>query len=154
MKRRLTCALLVLAVAAAPGYALAQATPEPDEARIESLGPDLTAEWRRLGTLATQPVSEATRSLNTTFATSAREALEIHARLRFIASLSEESPDNPSLTEKLGRESGALRRQAETLRNLIRGLSPGGRLDRLLRDLVDQAESVERSIGRRSDPVR
>ena len=129
----------------------AQVYAEVEAAQIDSLGAGLIAEWRRMSAVTLQtPVSDATRTLNVLYFGSAREAMEINARLGFLETLNAESPENASLTAKLEGETAKLVRQSETLRNVVHDLAAGGTLDRLLIDLNQQATALERTIGGRA----
>jgi hypothetical protein len=149
MKLRLHLPLLLVLMTPAT-HAGAQIYAEVEAAQIDSLGSILAKELRRVtGLTLVSGISESTRALNAFVYNSAREASEISTRLQFIESLRPESPDNPSLTEKLLGETTKLRGQAETLGRVVRAVAPTGSLSRMLGDLVAQASALERSIGQR-----
>jgi hypothetical protein len=149
MKIRLQLSLL-LALMTPAASASAQIYAEVEAAQLDSLGSTLTTELRRVTRLTlVSGISESMRALNGFVYNSTREATEINTRLQFIETLRAESPDNPSLTEKLLGETTRLRGQAETLRRVVHSVAPHGSLSGMLADLIAQASALERSIGQR-----
>ena len=146
---RFPIAMVLAALLQAPPLD-AQSSVPLDTGQIDSLSASLNREWRRLASLSFQaPISEISRNRLAFQHNSAREGIAIIDKLRFIAILCGESPENASLTEKLLREAGGLRRQSVTLKNIIHDEGPGTTLDKLLSALVAQADAVEGSLGTR-----